>query len=302
MPARDHATLIRTLVFLGGHNRERITTVIAARPDAICIDLEDSTPLAAKDESRAAFADVAAEIAAAGISVFARTNMPGAGMDEDLDAVMIAGLHCVSLPKVEAGESVADFERAVAAVEQRNGLAAGSVLIRPIIETAQGVRNAYEISAASDRVAYLGGVEGGIFGDLGGSLGYQQTDDGRETLYLRSKVLVDARAANVPFPVGGGMTSRKDAEGARLFARENRVLGYNGVHCAADPAVIAAVNEEFTPDRRDLDEWQAILPTLEEAERAGVAVAHVGDKIYDLIGLVRVREQLALAERLGMLG
>jgi citrate lyase subunit beta/citryl-CoA lyase len=295
------AQLIRTLVFLGGHDRDRTRRIAASGVDAICIDLEDSTPLVDKPRAREQFRDVAEEIASMGPLVFARTNMPGAGMDEDLDAVMCAHLHCISLPKVEAASSVAEFDDLVAASEAAHGMSPGSLLIRPIIETAQGVRNAYEIAAASPRVAYLGGVEGGIFGDLGGSLGYQQTDDGRETLYLRSKVLVDARAAGVPFPIGGGMTLRKDPEGARLFARENRILGYSGVHCAASPDVIAAINEEFTPEVSQLEEWLAILPTLEAAEQAGVSVAHVGDRVYDLIGLVRVREQLALATRLGML-
>jgi len=294
------AQIVRSLVFLGGHDRDRIRSIVAAGPDAVCIDLEDSTPAAEKQRSRTQFREVAADIVEGGALVFARTNVPGAGLLEDLDAVMCPQLHCVSLPKVEAAAAVVEFAAQVEAAERRHGLEVGSILIRPIIETAQGVRNAYDIAAASDRVAYLGGVEGGIFGDLGGSLGYQQTDDGRETLYLRSKVLIDARAAGVPFPIGGGMTATKGAHGAAWFAAENRVLGYNGVHCAADADVIAAVNEVFTPSRQELDEWLGILPTLVAAEAEGATVAHVGNKVYDLIGLVRVREQLALAERLGL--
>ncbi|HRE01842.1 MAG TPA: aldolase/citrate lyase family protein, partial [Ilumatobacteraceae bacterium] len=241
--------LIRTLVFLGGHDLARIEQVAAAGPDAICIDLEDSTPLAKKDAARTLFGEAVAAITAAGALVVVRTNMPGAGEDEDLAAVMCPQLHAVSLPKVESAEAVQTYDETVARAERAAGLEPGAVLIRPIIETAQGVRMAYEISAASPRVAYLGGVEGGIFGDLGGSLGYVQTDNGMETFFLRSKVLIDARAAGVPFPIGGGMTTRRDADGARSFARENRILGYNGVHCAADPEVIKAVNDEFTPDR-----------------------------------------------------
>jgi citrate lyase subunit beta/citryl-CoA lyase len=295
------AQIVRSLVFLGGHDRERIRRITDAGPDAICIDLEDSTPLAAKPRARREFREVAAEIAAAGPLVFLRTNLPGAGMEEDLAACMCADVHCVSLPKAEHAESVRDFAVAVADEEARQGLPVGGTLIRPIIETALGVRNAYEIASASARVAYLGGVEGGIFGDLGGSLGYEQTDDGRETLFLRSKVLIDARAAGVPHPIGGGSTARKDAEGARAFARENRILGYDGVHCAASPDVIAAVNDELTPKRADLHAWLEILPVLEAAEAEGLTVAHVGDAVYDLIGLVRVRSQLALARRLGVL-
>lgn len=292
--------IIRSLVFVGGHDRGKIRQLAESGPDAVCIDLEDSTPLAEKDKARSQFHEVASEIAGIGPLVFVRTNLGGKALEDDLKAVMCPELHCISSPKVESGDSVRQFEKLVLKAEQVSGLAEGGLLIRPVIETAQGVRNAYEIASASARVAYLGGVEGGIFGDLGGSLGYQQTESGLETLYLRSKILIDARAAEVPFPIGGGMTLRQDAQGAREFAKENRILGYNGMHCWGRAEVIAAVNEEFTPLQKEIDEWGAVLPLLEEAERAGLSVAHINDKVYDLIGLVRIREQLTLASRLGI--
>jgi citrate lyase subunit beta/citryl-CoA lyase len=292
--------LIRTLVFVGGHDRKVVSAMVEAAPDAICIDLEDSTPAAEKLRSRQQFHSVAAEIAESGIAVFARVNAPETGIYEDIDAVMCDELHCLSLPKVEQASQIHDFEALIATEEAAKGQEVGSVLIRPIIETPLGVINAYEIAASSPRVAYLGGVEGGIFGDLGGALGYVQTDDGTETTYLRSKVLIDARAAEVPFPIGGGMTARRDAEGARRFARENRILGYNGVHCAADADVIAAINDELVPAAADIASWLELMPALEEAERAGATVAHIDGRIYDLVGLLRVREQLDLAQRLGL--
>jgi citrate lyase subunit beta/citryl-CoA lyase len=296
-----NAHLIRTLVFVGGHDPDRIRSIAESGPDAVCIDLEDSTPVRFKDQARAGFRDAAKVIASAGAYVFARTNVPSAGMADDLEACMCPELHCLSVPKVESAPEVVDFVAMVEDAEQRHGLAAGSVLVRPIIETAQGVRMAYDIAAASPRVAYLGGVEGGVFGDLGGQLGYQQTDTGAETMYLRSKILIDVRAAGVPFPIGGGTTARKDSEGARAFAAENRMLGYSGVHCGTTPEMIAASNEVFTPSREDLDGWLEIMPTLEAAEAEGLHVAHVGNKVYDLIGLIRVREQLVLARKLGII-
>lgn len=293
---------MRTLVFVGGHDRDRVRTILTARPDAVCVDLEDSTPVTSKDRARRDFASLAEEIAASEALVFARVNAPGAGLEEDLDACLVPALHCLSLPKVESGEAVAAFAEQVSAAERRHGRVKGELLIRPIIETPLGVINALEIAAASPRVAYLGGVEGGVFGDLGGALGYVQTEDGRETAYLRSKILVDACAAGVPFPIGGGTTSRRDVAGARSFARENRVLGYSGVHCSAEPAIINAVNDELSPSSEEVDEWSALLPRLEEAERAGCTVAHLDGRVFDLVGLVRMREQLALARRLGRPG
>jgi citrate lyase subunit beta/citryl-CoA lyase len=177
----------------------------------------------------------------------------------------------------------------------------GRTLLRPVVETAQGVRLAYEIATASPRVAYMGGVSGGEMGDLGASIGFEQTEHGRETFYLRSKVLIDVRAAGVAFPIGGYTTSRTDVDSVRAFSVENRELGYNGVMCPNSPAVVQAVNEVFTPSKERIEAWLRILPALEEAERSGATATWVDGKHLDLIGLVRIREQLALARRFGVI-
>ena len=63
------------------------------------------------------------------------------------------------------------------AAEGLKDLPLGYTLVRPVIETAMGVKNAYEIAAASPRVAYMGGVSGSMWGDLGASIGYT-TEEG----------------------------------------------------------------------------------------------------------------------------
>jgi citrate lyase subunit beta/citryl-CoA lyase len=295
--------IVRSLVFVGAHDRDAILRSADAGMDALCLDLEDLTPGHAKARARSLFPEVAAEIAARGVTVFARTNGLGGGAArDDLAATVGPHLHCANLPKAESPEQVAAFAELLDAAEAAAGRPAGSTRLRPVIETATGVRRAYEIAAASPRVAYMGGVEGSSWGDLGASLGYRQTDDGTETAHLRAKVLIDVRSAGVRFPIGGGTTARRDVEGARRFARANRVLGYDGVHCAGEPAVVAAVNEVFTPARDEIEEWLAILPTLEAARAEGTVVVEIGDRVYDVAGLPRAHERLALATRLGLAG
>lgn len=288
---------VRTLVYLGGHDLAKVEAVAASEPDALCVDLEDSTPLAAKDDARANLAAIADIARAAGSLLFVRVN-GGALEADDLAASEGLGVHCLNIPKVEDGRAVSDF---VARVADVGGDLAG-VLVRPVIETPLGVVGAYEIASASALVAYMGGVEGGIYGDLGGALGYQQTDDGVETHYLRSKVLMDVRAARVPFPIGGGTTARRDVEGAVDFARRNRALGYSGVHCAAEPDIVRAVNEALTPTTDELEHLSSLVPRLEEVEKTGDHVAHLDGRVYDLVALDRLREQLELGRRLGLVG
>ena len=298
----NRARIIRSLVFVAAHDPDRIRTAAAHGADAVCLDLEDLTPRPHKAEARRLFASIAGELTEGGTTVFARTNaVAGGDAAADLEAIVCPELHCVSIPKTNAAGEVTEFCAILGEVEARKGLPEGYTLVRPIIETAMGVRCAFEIASASPRVAYMGGVAGGWWGDLSSSLGYIPTPTGEETRYVRSKVLVDVRAAGVPYPIGGGVTSSSDVDVARAFAVENKQLGYNGVHCAATAAVVAAVNDVFTPTAGEIDGWLRLMPQLEQAEREGITAARIGATTVDLAGLVKVRQQLDLARRLGVL-
>jgi len=174
------------------------------------------------------------------------------------------------------------------------------VLVRPVIETARGIRAAYEIAAASPRVTYMGGVAGGFWGDLGATVGLIMSELGTESLYLRSKVLVDVRAAGVQFPVGGGSVATDDPALIRRFADENKHLGYTGSFVPPRREVVDIVNAVFTPTREELAEWAAVLPRLEAARDEGTVVEVIEGKTYDIAGIARVRDQLDLAARLGL--
>lgn len=294
--------IIRTLVFAPAHDRSTILRYADLGADAICLDMEDLTPLPHKDTARALFAEVAPELAERGLLVFARTNGLERGQaEQDLAAIVDPHLHCASLPKAEHGHQVEEYDALLSAAEAKAGVAAGSIRIRPVIETAMGVKNGFDIAAASRRVAYAGGVSGGVWGDLGASIGYSPMPEGKETFYLRAKLIVDVRAAGAPFPLSGGGMIRADVDGYRRFAVECKNLGYNGLHCAATPEIVIAVNAVFTPTAQQLADWAELVPQIEAAEKEGYVVAIVNGRQYDLAGLVRVREQLGLAKRLGLL-
>jgi citrate lyase subunit beta/citryl-CoA lyase len=169
-----------------------------------------------------------------------------------------------------------------------------------VVETAAGIKWAYEIASASDRIAYMGGVSGGFWGDLGRSVGTILSDDGTESLYLRSKILVDVRAAGVSFPIGGGAIARTDPESIRAFALQNKHLGYTGFFSSTDPRTVAVVNQVFTPTAAEIEDWVKTVPLLEEAKAEGRIAFRMGERMYDVAGLDRVMDQLALARRLGL--
>jgi citrate lyase subunit beta/citryl-CoA lyase len=294
--------IIRTMVYMGAHDEDFILRSVDMGMDAICLDFEDSTPVEELDTARSSFRNLASKLVSLGVVVMARTNpVFGGGAEADLDALVCPELHCVQIPKANNAAIVEEYCTVVDRVEAAHGLPAGYTLVRPIIETAQAVRLAYEIAAASDRIAYAGGVQGGFWGDLATGLGYFPSVDGIETLWLRSKILVDVRAAGVPFPIGGGTAGATDIDNVRSFALQNRHLGYTGSHCRGEPAIVAAVNEAFTPTRTELDEWLPVLDRLSEAEQKGETSVFTGKHQNDLINVARLRPYVDLARRVGLL-
>ena len=87
-------------------------------------------------------------------------------------------------------------------MEDESARPPGSTIIYPILETAQALRLAYDIAMASPAVLYMGGAIS-RFGDIHRAVGFQWTVEGRETLFIRSKVLLDAKAAGIRYPISG---------------------------------------------------------------------------------------------------
>ena len=167
----------------------------------------------------------------------------------DLDAVVCSQLYAVMLPKVTGPEDVKRADTIIEFLERKNGIEHGTVLIYPVLETAQGMRQAYEVAIASPRVVHMGGLTGKD-GDIARAIGFQWTPEGHEAFYYISKVLLDARAANIPYPMGGrGWWDIQDLDGLRAEAVRTRNFGYTGM-LLIHPSHVSIVNDTFTPSRR----------------------------------------------------
>jgi citrate lyase subunit beta/citryl-CoA lyase len=291
--------IIRTLSFIPAHDEEAILAACDCGMDALGLDMEDLTPGKYKQQARDIARSVHKRMAAKGVFPMARVNRFHDGCEADLEAIVGPDLHCVNMSKAESAEEVREFCRLLDKAEANNGLPNGYTLVRPVIETAKGILNAYEIAAASDRITYMGGVSGGFWGDLGATMGLI-LGDGTESLYLPSKVLVDVRVAGVPFPIGGGMLADRSPESVRAFTVQTRNLGYNGSFCPANKELVEVINDVYTPTPEDIADYQHAIPLLEEAEREGNVAFKVGDKTFDTAGLQRARDLMELANRLGL--
>ncbi len=269
----------RSALFVPGHKPDWIDKALRSGADQLILDLEDSVPDRDKVASRTLVRSGVIAIARAGRRCAVRVNGLATGLTEgDLAGIFCPELTDVSLPKVETPADLQHLDRLLAALEGAAGIAAVRVATPLVLETARAMHGAWEIGGACPRVRDLS-LAAGPGGDASRSVGYQWSRAGLETLYLRSKIVLDARAAGVLYPTISSWWDIPDTAGLEADARFNRSLGYRG-QVVMHPTHVPVVNRVFTPSAEEIAWAEGLLRTYEEGLRAGhAAVLYQGDMI-----------------------
>ncbi len=280
---------IRSLLFVPGSDEAQIENVPRLPADAVVLDMEEpQTPMTERVRARTrrlvsellkraesqAESPLPSESRPLGRPrYFVRLRPAKTGeMLGDLQAIASPALAGVLVPKIDDPSDLIAADALVTNVEVEVGLPRWQILLYPILETAQAIRLAYEIAMASPRVGYMGGAIS-RFGDIHQALGYRWTAEGRETLFLRSKVLADAKAAGIRYPISGMWGgSLSDTDGLRRFATELRNLGYYGI-MLGDSSQVELAHEIFTPTPEEIAYWRELDALARAAE------SHGGDEI-----------------------
>jgi citrate lyase subunit beta/citryl-CoA lyase len=193
---------------------------------------------------------------------------------------------------------IANIDQLLTSAEETHGLRRGSVLISPRLETAEGLRVSYEIARASRRIAYMGAGTAPQ-GDLERDVGYKWTPSGMETLYFRSKVLLDVRAAGVSGPVTGIWADVSDLEGLRAFATQSREIGYRGL-VVIHPSHVPIANEIFSPSAKEVSGWRAVISQMTTLQEQGIGAGLFDGRMIDAANIKTAEQGLLWAESLGL--
>ena len=162
--------------------------------------------------------------------------------------------------------------------------------VMAIVETAQGLRLAYE-TASSPRVAAL--LLGAV--DLGAELGWEPRADGLEVLYARSKVVADSAAAGIRAPFDIVHLDTRDDAGLEAAARFAHSLGFRGKACI-HPAQVPIVNRVFEPEADAVAWARRVLEAAEKGERAGRGAVALDGEMVDAPVVARARRILSEAK------
>ena len=261
--------LLRSLMFVPGHDERMLNTAARSAADALLPDLEDSVqPAANKANARRTISRTVRSGALAGFHVFPRVNNRESGfLLEDVTALTIEGVTGFVYPKARTGEDISSFASLLETIENEKNLPCRQFKIIPLIETAAAVLNAQDICQASPRVVGIAFGCEDFIADIGGR---HERDD--YSLVTPRALIAMAARANGVIPVDTvhiDIHNLEDLEKELCIARN---LGFEGA-LVLNPKELPHINRCFSPTAREVAESEEILRLDAEARRDGKSVA-----------------------------
>lgn len=289
----------RSLLFVPGNKPDWMEKAVKYGADVLILDLEDSVPDNEKIAARPLVKAAVKSLHAKGQTCDVRINGFATGLTlDDLEAVICHEINSIVMPKVETLDDIKALDTLLTHLEQRQQIKPGTIKTSLGIETAKALRNAYSIVKSCHRVTGLS-LAAGPGGDASRSMGYIWSKQGTETLYIRSKAVLEAKAAGIKYPTVSSWWDIKDLEGLKKDARLNRSLGFRG-QTVMHPTHVPIVNEIFTPSAEEITFYNGLIETFEKAEKSGRAsVVYEGDMI-DYAMVKTAREMLEFAASIGL--
>jgi citrate lyase subunit beta/citryl-CoA lyase len=257
--------LRRTWLFVPGADERAHEAAARSGADVIILDLEDFTAPELRAKARALSPDALDRWRKAGALAAVRINPLETCGGEDLIGVIAARPDMILLSKVATPEQVKALEDATG----------GAVDLVPNVESAAGLRRAFDIAKASRRVtAMLVTSE-----DMVADLGTQRSRGGEELAYVRARFLVECRAAGVeaidcPYTFS-------DLKGAVADARYAKRLGYR-MKVLVEPRHAKRINAVFTPTPAELRKAKRIVAAFERARAAGRSRAKLNGALIEV--------------------
>jgi citrate lyase subunit beta/citryl-CoA lyase len=285
----------RSFLFVPGNKGTWIEKSVSCGADVLILDLEDSVPHTEKATARALVSSKITWLAERAQRIYVRINRSPHLYDlDDLLAVVKPGLEGIVISKPNGPEDVYTASAMIAEAEMRNGLTAGSIELIPLLETARALQFAFEIASISRVAAIVGASAKNA--DVARAIGFIWSAEGREALYLKSRIVMAARAAGKR-AIGGLWQQIRDLDGLAESSRRDRALGMAG-ELVLHPSNVPAVNLAYSPSDDEVAYYTGIIEALEEAQVSGRASAVFEGEHIDMAHAKTAREVLELANTL----
>jgi citrate lyase subunit beta/citryl-CoA lyase len=261
--------LLRSLMFVPGHNERLLNSAARSDADVLLLDIEDSVqPVENKQLARDSIERFVRSQVAGRHFIFPRVNDRESGqLLKDVYQLTIEGVDGFMYPKSRDGKDVYFFAKLLETIEYEKGISPGTFKIIPLIETSAAVLNAQAICQASKRVIAIAYGCEDFIADLGGI-----HDHEGQSLFTPRALIAMAARANGIIPVDTVHINVHDLEDLERNLTVARNLGFGGM-LVLHPKEIPLVHEYFSPSQKEVGEAREMLRLYAEAQREGKGVA-----------------------------
>ncbi|MFW7433457.1 citrate (pro-3S)-lyase subunit beta [Vagococcus carniphilus] len=282
--------LRRTMMFVPGANAAMLRDAALYGADSVMFDLEDAVSLKEKDSARTLVHFALKTFDYSNVETVVRIN----GLDtvgaQDVEAMVLAGVNVIRLPKTETAQDIVDVEAVIEKVEKENNIPVGRTKMMAAIESAEGTLNAREIALASDRLIGIAlGAE-----DYVTNMKTKRHPDGQELFFARSYILHAARAAGIA-AIDTVYSDVNNMEGFADEVRRIKQLGFDG-KSVINPRQIPVVNDIYSPTEKEIQHAKEVIWAIREAEEKGSGVIALNGKMIDKPIVERAERVIALAK------
>ena len=264
----------RSYLFVPATDAHRVDKALASAAHAVIVDLEDAVLPDAKADGRIMVAEKLRAPRARGLQLVRVNGLDTAHARADLAALDDLVLDAIVVPKAEPQPLL--------------GLAPSGPPVVALVETARGLRRAFEIATRIPRVSAL--MLGAV--DLAAELGATPGPDGRELLHARSVIVVDSAAAGLGGPIDGPCIAIDDEVALRAEATAAKALGFSGKACI-HPSQLDVVHSVFAPSEDELAWARRIVDAAGAANARGRGAIAVDGQMVDAPVVARARRLLA---------
>ena len=282
--------LRRTMMFVPGANAAMLRDAPLYGADSIMFDLEDAVSLKEKDSARTLVHFALKTFDYSNVETVVRINSLEAGGAQDVEAMVLAGVEVIRLPKTETAQDILDVDAVITSVEKDNQIPVGTTKMMAAIESAEGVLNAQEIAKASERLIGIAlGAE-----DYVTNMKTKRYPDGQELSFARNMILHAARAAGIA-AIDTVYSDVDNVEGFQNEVQQIKQLGFDG-KSVINPRQIPLVNAIYTPTDKEIQNAKEVIWGIREAEAKGSGVISVNGKMVDKPIVERAQRVIALAK------
>jgi (S)-citramalyl-CoA lyase len=243
----------RSFLWVSALNPDQYAEAMASGADCVCLDLEDSVPLAQKPEAREVSLPLLAQVDNAAVERVVRINsIDTLECLRDVEAIAQCEVppDAIMLPKVRHAEELRLLDGWL------NG-PLSNIALHVIIETCDGLENAYSVANWNERLVSI--LFGGI--DMGVELRCRMSWPA--LVYARERVVHAAASRGIDVLDGPHLDLSNPAD-LEIELEHAVDLGFTGKSCIHSKQ-IETVHRHFTPSAAAIERARRIVDAFSES-------------------------------------